>query len=254
MIYLSLFDFHTAPYPLVFDKEPDYSAILKEVEILNLLTDMSSQSICIIDFYKHNYFYISKNHLFNCGYTYEEAKGLGEKFPELIIYKEDIKNQLNMKDAACTFFSLLSKEDLEKTSIFSTHRLVHKNGNVFSISNQYKPFRFDDKGKMWMAIGISTLSTKNHRIESYIEMRDTNERFIFDPQKQIFTLAHNMSLTVKEQEILALSAQGYTSKDIATEKKVSLNTIKFHKQNILVKLNVQNISEAILYAYSHNLY
>ncbi len=107
---------------------------------------------------------------------------------------------------------------------------------------------------MWMTIGISNLSTKNHFVESFIEVEGTNERFIFNPQKKDFNQIHKINLSNKEQQILILASQGYTSKEIAATQEVSLNTIKFHKQNILFKLNTQNISEAILYAYSHNLF
>jgi DNA-binding NarL/FixJ family response regulator len=122
------------------------------------------------------------------------------------------------------------------------------------VSNHYKPFEFDDKGKMWLAICSTTLSTKNHRIESYIEIMGKEERYVFSPTKKEFIKSKSLKLSTKEHQILILSSQGYTSKEIAEKMAISLNTIKFHKQNILVKLNVQNISEACLYAFAHNLF
>lgn len=249
------FDFHTPPYDLVFKQEPDYATIQKNVQILNLLTEMNKQSICIIDFYKHNYFYVSPNHLFMCGYTYDEMKEMGgEKMAGKIIYEEDRVNQVEMKNAACIFMASLDMETQKKASIFSTHRLIHRNGTIFTISNQYRPFLFDDNQRMWMALVISNFSTKNYFIESYIEIEDTKERFVFSAKKKEFLLSHKMKLSLKEQEILKLSSQGYTSKEISLEKNISISTVKFHKKNILLKLNVQNISEAMLSAYVHNLF
>lgn len=165
-----------------------------------------------------------------------------------------MEKEILAKNAMCAFFAANNIKSQKEMTYFSSHRLKHKNGNILTILNQYKPFLFDSAGKMWMTIGISNLSTKNHFVESFIEVEGTNERFIFNPQKKDFNQIHKINLSNKEQQILILASQGYTSKEIAATQEVSLNTIKFHKQNILFKLNAQNISEAILYAYSHNLF
>ncbi len=100
----------------------------------------------------------------------------------------------------------------------------------------------------------TNFATKNHKIESYIEMSDTNERYLFSSTKKEFIKTKSISLTTKEQNILLLSSQGFSSKEIAQKKDICLSTVKFHKQNILIKLNVRNISEAVLYAHLHNLF
>lgn len=246
--------FHTAPYELFFKKEPDYSLITPKFEILDLMARMNNISICVLDFYKHEYAYISKDHVFMCGYSMEDCKLYGEKLAEKIIYEDDKVNQADMKDAACLFMLSLNKETLKKLSLYTTHRLIHKNGSIYMVSNHYKPFEFDDKGKMWLAVCSTTLSTKNHRIESYIEILGNEERYVFSPTKKEFIKSKSLKLSTKEHQILIFSSQGYTSKEIAEKMAISLNTIKFHKQNILVKLNVQNISEACLYAFAHNLF
>lgn len=248
------FDIHTPPYKLFFDKEPDYKAVEQQVEILDLVTNMNRQSICIIDFYKNNYFYISPNHMLLCGYGADYAKKMGEKFIEKIIYEEDKEEQYNLKDAIYMFYASMDIETQKKTTIFSTHRMTHKNGTIFTSFNQYKPYLFDSRENLWMILCVSTISTKNHRIESYLEMTDTNERYIFNSKKKEFILTQNMKLSDKEHDVLRLASQGFTSKEIAADKNLSISTIKFHKQNILMKFNVQNISEAILYANSHNLF
>jgi DNA-binding CsgD family transcriptional regulator len=246
--------FHTAPYELYFDKEPDYEKIAPRFEMLNLFSEMNNFSICVIDFYKHRYAYVSKEHMFLCGYGIEEAKSYGESFVEKIIYEEDIIHQSKMKDAACLFVDNLDKERRENFQLYTTHRLKHKNGAVFMVSNKYKPIMFDDKQKMWLVLAITTLSTKNHNVESYIEIPDFGERHIYSLKKNAFIKAESIKLTEKENQILVMTMRGFTSKEIASKVDVSMNTIKFHKQKIMDKLNVQNMSEASLYAFSHNLF
>ena len=55
-------------------------------------------------------------------------------------------------------------------------------------------------------------------------------------------------LTHKEREILQLIAEGFTSKKIAQEFKLSLNTVHVHRNNIMRKLNIHKQAELIRYA------
>jgi two-component system response regulator NreC len=55
-------------------------------------------------------------------------------------------------------------------------------------------------------------------------------------------------LTTRERELLQLTAEGRTAKEIAADLNLSAHTIDTHRANIMRKLNVNSISELILYA------
>lgn len=57
-----------------------------------------------------------------------------------------------------------------------------------------------------------------------------------------------MALTPREQEVLALVAQGETDKEIAEELVISIHTAKSHMRNILAKLHLCHRYEAAQYA------
>jgi DNA-binding CsgD family transcriptional regulator len=245
--------FHTAPIKLFFRVEPDYSILQPKFEMLDFMASMKNTSICVLDFYKHEYAYISDNHLFMCGNSMSEIKEKGQRLAEEIIFEEDKMNQANMKDALFMFIHSIERPDKTQFSLYTTHRLRQKDGKVFLVSNHYKPMMFDDEKNIWLLLCVTTLATKNHSIETYIEFDATDERYIYSPSKKKFILAENVRLSLKEKQVITLAAQGFTTKEIATKQKISVSTVKFHKQNILYKLNVENISEATLYAYTHNL-
>ncbi|MCL6587556.1 MAG: response regulator transcription factor [Anoxybacillus sp.] len=60
-------------------------------------------------------------------------------------------------------------------------------------------------------------------------------------------------LTSREMEVLLLMAQGKTNQDIADELFISLKTVKVHVSNILAKLDVQDRTQAVIYAFKHGL-
>ncbi len=63
---------------------------------------------------------------------------------------------------------------------------------------------------------------------------------------------HN-DLTEREFEILLLIAEGKSNQEIADELFIALKTVKTHVSNILNKLNVSDRTQAVIYAFRHQL-
>jgi len=60
-------------------------------------------------------------------------------------------------------------------------------------------------------------------------------------------------LTNREIEILLLMAEGKSNQEIADELFIALKTVKTHVSNILSKLEVQDRTQAVIYAFKHQL-
>ncbi|AYW50611.1 DNA-binding response regulator [Tetragenococcus halophilus] len=60
-------------------------------------------------------------------------------------------------------------------------------------------------------------------------------------------------LTIREKEVLMLIAQGKSNQEIASELFITLKTVKTHVSNILAKLEVEDRTQAAIYAFKHNL-
>ncbi|KPJ22570.1 response regulator transcription factor [Streptococcus phocae] len=71
--------------------------------------------------------------------------------------------------------------------------------------------------------------------------------------------AHNQypdlheELTARERDILQLLAKGYDNQTIADELFISLKTVKTHVSNVLSKLQVDDRTQAVVYAFQHHL-
>lgn len=61
-------------------------------------------------------------------------------------------------------------------------------------------------------------------------------------------------LTARELEVLRLLAEGKTNMEIAEELFIALKTAKVHVSSVLHKLQVQDRTQAVVYAYKHRLF
>lgn len=65
--------------------------------------------------------------------------------------------------------------------------------------------------------------------------------------------ADPISLTPREQEVLALLAQGWQNKEISAELHIAERTVKFHVSSLLSKLDAGNRTEAVAIAVQRGL-
>lgn len=73
------------------------------------------------------------------------------------------------------------------------------------------------------------------------KMRNRNERILHE------------DLTERELEVLMLLAKGKSNQEIANALFIALKTVKTHVSNLLSKLEVQDRTQAVIYAFQHNL-
>jgi len=55
-------------------------------------------------------------------------------------------------------------------------------------------------------------------------------------------------ITVREEEVLRLIAQGYSNKEIGNQLKIAVKTVESHKANLMQKLELKNRTEIVRYA------
>ena len=60
-------------------------------------------------------------------------------------------------------------------------------------------------------------------------------------------------LTEREKEVLLLMSEGKSNQEISNELFISIKTVKVHVSNILAKLEVQDRTQAVIYAFQHDL-
>ncbi|MBM7540873.1 response regulator [Amphibacillus cookii] len=105
--------------------------------------------------------------------------------------------------------------------------------------------------KTTKASEIANAIRKTAQGESVFETEVTNKMMARMRGQQEVPL--HETLTAREREVLLLIAQGRTNQEISDQLFIALKTTKVHVSNILSKLEVQDRTQAAIYAYQHEL-
>lgn len=62
-----------------------------------------------------------------------------------------------------------------------------------------------------------------------------------------------ITLTERETEILKLIAMEFTSKEIADQLYISMNTVKYYRKSLIIKLEARNTAGLMCRAFKHSL-
>lgn len=109
------------------------------------------------------------------------------------------------------------------------------------------------EGRVWLA--LCTVSLSPHKDAGHIEFFQfhTGEKREYSLEAHRWKSRETITLKPEEKQILTLSAQGYTMKEIAEKMLRSFDTVKFYRRQIFEKLDVQNITEALALATNYGL-
>lgn len=101
------------------------------------------------------------------------------------------------------------------------------------------------------ASAIANAIRSTYKGETILEPEVTGKMMDRLTKKQVRQLHED--LTNREQEILMLIAQGNSNQEIADALFITLKTVKTHVSNILAKLEVDDRTQAAIYAFKHHL-
>ena len=115
---------------------------------------------------------------------------------------------------------------------------------------------FIDDEKVYPAIeagaaGYLLKTSTAHEIAEAIRATQRGER-VLEPEVTTKMILHE-DLTNREQEVLLLIAEGKSNQEIADSLFITLKTVKTHVSNILSKLEVEDRTQATIYAFKHGL-
>ena len=195
---------------------------------IKILEEAGSFAVFLLDRFGH-YYYVTE---------YIEASQ--EIDIEKLVHPDDWEIVRRIDKKVWEFLdTLLEEEKLTYKYIYEMR--VLDRGKYVRMIYQMRILAFKDDNFLGMGIiDLAPEQSANTSVRFQIKNCLTDEIVPFAIETATDTL-----LTPREREILALAKEGMFSKEISEKLNISIHTVNRHRQNILEKLQVDNIIEAM---------
>ena len=245
-------DFFIPDNEVKLPEELDYSRVVEYIRSAEAFSRSSYQSVYIIDYFKQDFLYVSPNPMFLCGLSQERVRELGYRFYLNYVQENEQPLLLTINRAGFSFYNDIPVKERKEWYISYDFHIL-SNGRKILINHKLTPLALTSDGRIWLALCVVSAAT--HTDAGHIEMHrvGTSDFFEYNIVSRRWVKKQMPMLTDGEKSVLTLSIQGYTMSEIADKICLSPDTIKKYRQRIFEKLDVRNISEAIVAATNNKL-
>lgn len=195
---------------------------------IKILEEAGSFAVFLLDRFGH-YYYVTE---------YIEASQ--EIDIEKLVHPDDWEVVRRIDKKVWEFLDTLPEEEKLAYKYIYEMRVLDR-GKYVRMIYQMRILAF--KGDNFLGMGIIDLAPEqsaNTSVRFQVKNCLTDEIVPFAIESATDTL-----LTPREREILALAKEGMFSKEISEKLNISIHTVNRHRQNILEKLQVDNMIEAM---------
>ena len=199
---------------------------------IKILEEAGSFAVFLLDRFGH-YYYVTE-------YVTEDIEAPQELDIEKLVHPDDWEVIRRIDKKIWEFLDTLPEEEKLAYKYIYEMRVLDR-GKYVRMIYQMRILAF--KGDNFLGMGIIDLAPEqsaNTSVRFQIKNCLTDEVVPF-----AIGSATDALLTPREREVLALAKEGMFSKEISEKLNISVHTVNRHRQNILEKLQVDNIIEAI---------
>lgn len=160
--------------------EADVQNASDYLEVVQAFSRATNKSIYIIDYQKKGFEYVSDNPLFLSGHTAQEVCEMGYEFYFKYVPSEDLDLLLKINTVGFDFYENLPLEDRKDYSISYDFYLSSNEGKKILINQKLTPIFLTEKGKIWKAVCLVSLSRAQKRGNVTIQRNRYNEMYQYD--------------------------------------------------------------------------
>ena len=199
---------------------------------LKILEQAGSFAVFLLDRFGH-YYYVTE-------YVTEDIQASDELNIEKLVHPDDLEVVRRIDKKVWELLDTLPEEEKLAYKYIYEMRVLDR-GKYVRMIYQMRILAFKDDNFLGMGIiDLAPEQSANTSVRFQIKNCLTDEIVPFAIETATDTL-----LTPREREILALAKEGMFSKEISEKLNISIHTVNRHRQNILEKLQVDNMIEAI---------
>jgi len=220
--------------------------------IFKRIIRFSDQAVILMNQSTFSYDYVTENIKDFTGYEASEVQSKGALFGFSLMHPDDLAQLENMAFVAFNdcFNSLSSDSEKLKIRFSYTYRIRKANGTYIPVLQHSIPLSIENNKvllSLLVITDISAFKTYAHVAFKTILINETSTTILFQGNcaKSVFS--------EREVNVLELTANGVSEKQIAEKLGVSINTIKTHRRNMIKKAGVKNAAELIRYGVANLL-
>ncbi len=215
---------------------------------IELLAKVNNSYVFVVE--QHvKYLYLSDSYIRFFGYNPDalEFQNNEEIYFESRIHPEDLIALSNTQERLFEYLQTTQANKILEYKLVYEFRVLNSYNKYVRIVSQHQVLELDENGNPWLIMGIADLSPNTVPLDN-IKIQVVN--FITGETLPLnkFEEKELIEFTPREKEILLLIKSGMLSKEISNRLSVSIHTVNKHRQNIMQKMNADNIIEAIEYA------
>lgn len=229
----------------------DYSRVEDYIGFAEAISRNIYQPIYLIDCCRERVLFASGNFPYLCGMTPDEFKENGNKLYLELVSEEE--QQMLIKIIGETLRLMFSFPEEERKDLVLSYFFSLTSSHPRMVHHKITPLAFDRSGRIWLL--LCTMSISSQKKPGYTVLRRDGDTdfFFYSMNKQTWYHKEGFTLNEMEHDILQLSSQGYTMKEIAGKLNKSEDSIKNYKRVLFAKLGVKSITEAVFEAINLNL-
>lgn len=222
----------------------DYDLWNEKRKTIQAFAQICPSCIFTVDVFKERYDFASDNFATLFGYNPACIKTIREQgdMLEERIHPDDRAQLIEYQIEHGHFIYSLPIEKRNDYQQIFQYRILNAQQQYVNVISRQQVIQQDKNRKAWIVMGVLDVApdqTPIEKVKRTIINRRTGE--ILAPTFGSI----DKQLTAREKEILLLIRQGFLSKEIAEKLDLSIYTVNNHRKNILSKLNVNNVIEAI---------
>ena len=250
---LSIKDFIRPPY--IIDKIDEHEYVKKDIYIETVASFARSfyQPVFIVDFYKQNLLYVSGNLNHLCGMSGEQLQASPDRlyYDFVPVEEEEILKEIIFKSFEL-FMTFPVEERISWVLSYDFHLQFGSRKRL--IQHRITPLKLADDGRLWLAFCSFSISSRKEIGNATMRRDGHSDYFTYSLKNHVWYYREGIKLTEIEHDVLLLSSQGYTMKEIASKLYKSEDSVKSYKRHLFSKLGVRNITEAVFSAINDNMF
>ncbi len=215
----------------------------EKIAFVKALTKVVPYGVVLIDFLRHEVVFSSSDIL-----TLWNSKKCTSQPPSSYVHLlQDSESAIlgNVFRAYQELLNTLSNEEAMDTALIFDLKLTIGKSHERIVHHRVTPLSLLPTGEMWYGLGILSPSVNRDSGNVIVHQKNSIGLYCFDSSTSRWNNVMFPSLNTIEKEILVLSAQGFTVKQISEMLYRTVNGVKTAKQKIFRKLKVENIQEAL---------